>query len=98
MRQGALCYKAAQIPEITELTVPDGQTEIAECAFAGYFYLTTVTIPASVTKIGKDAFVNCKNMIFVHYRGTKKQWKKIKIEDGNTVLKKAHIWYDYKGD
>ena len=90
--------KAAQIPEIHDFVVPDGQTEIAECAFAGYFYLTTVTIPASVTKIGKDAFVNCKNMIFVHYRGTKKQWKKIKIEDGNTVLKKAEIWYEYRGN
>lgn len=88
--------KAAQIPEIMELTVPDGQTEIAECAFAGYFRLIQVTIPASVTKIGKDAFVNCKYVGIVHYRGTKKQWKKIKIEDGNTVLKKASIRYDWK--
>ena len=90
--------KAAQISEITELTVPDGQTEIEECAFAGYFSLMKVTIPESVTKIGKDAFVNCKYGIIVRYRGTKKQWKKIKIEDGNTVLKNALIFYEYKGD
>lgn len=42
----------------SEITIPDGITEIYNNAFEGYS-LTNVTIPDSVTKIGDDAFNDC---------------------------------------
>jgi len=51
-----------------DITIPetvdyDGKTysvtSIGEGAFKGFFYLTSITIPNSVTSIGNDAFQNC---------------------------------------
>lgn len=45
---------------VTDLTIPDGVTEIKDYAFAGLLHLTTVTLPDSVTSIGTEAFSYCK--------------------------------------
>lgn len=45
---------------VTDLTIPDGVTEIKDYAFAGLLHLTTVTLPDSVTSIGKRAFYSCE--------------------------------------
>jgi hypothetical protein len=37
-----------------------------------------VTIPASVTSIGAQAFYGCSALQTINYTGTKKQWKSIK--------------------
>ena len=37
-------------------------TEIASGAFKGSWHLTSIKIPASVTVIGKNAFLDCKNL------------------------------------
>lgn len=47
---------------ITSLTIPDGITNIASCAFYNYCELTSVEIPDSVTSIGNYAFSNCSNL------------------------------------
>ena len=39
--------------------------------------LASVTIPASVTFIGRGVFKNCRNLTEVTYTGTLSQWKKI---------------------
>lgn len=43
----------------------------------GCYKLTSVTIPKSVTKIGKEAFSMGYNLKMVQYTGTKAQWKQI---------------------
>ena len=45
---------------VTDLTIPDGITEIHKHAFNSCESLVSVTIPNSVTSIGSDAFANCK--------------------------------------
>jgi len=44
---------------ITELTLPDGVTEIGNSAFGNNTALTKVYLPANLMKIGSRAFYNC---------------------------------------
>ena len=39
--------------------------------------LTTVTIPESVTSIGREAFYNCKNLSEVSFKGTMAEWNEV---------------------
>ncbi len=45
--------------KITSLEIPDGITEIKDCAFIGCNDITSVTLPSSVKSIGKYAFYGC---------------------------------------
>ena len=50
---------------VTDLTIPDGVTEIKDYAFYGNSNLTSVTIPNSVTSIGDYAFSDCTGLTSV---------------------------------
>ena len=56
--------------QASELTIPDTVddvkvTGIGDWAFAGFFSLTSVTIPESVTSIGDQAFYDCSSLTSV---------------------------------
>ena len=51
-----------KLPDNIEINIKDGTTEIASEAFFGNHILTSVTIPNSVTAIGKHAFYDCLNL------------------------------------
>ncbi|MDE7379941.1 MAG: leucine-rich repeat protein, partial [Clostridia bacterium] len=51
---------------LTEITLPEGITEIPAYAFYGTS-ITQITIPASVTKIGASAFANCSSLAAVTF-------------------------------
>ena len=55
-----------------------------------------MTLGAKIQEIGQDAFAGSK-VKYVHYAGTKAQWKKIKIGKGNDPLKKATRYYKSSG-
>lgn len=59
---------------------------IAPEAFKDETQLEEVTIPATVEEIGKDAFLNCDNITKVTFLGTKEEWEKVDIEEGNEDL------------
>lgn len=46
----------------TSIVIPYGITNIWDEAFKGFNKLISVSIPSSVTSIGKDAFGNCSNL------------------------------------
>ena len=62
-------------------------------AFSHCRGLKSVTIPASVTKIGGRAFDECRNLKTIIYEGTKEQWKKVWIGADNHYLECATIQY-----
>lgn len=60
-------------------------TTIGTDAFLG-LNITSVTIPASVTEIGSNAFAGCTNLTSVHYAG---DWSKLTIQSGNPAVEDA---------
>lgn len=48
--------------EVTSVTIPDGITEIDNCAFTNSVRLTSIVIPDSVTRIGEAAFSGCRGL------------------------------------
>ena len=77
---------------IATVIIENGVEEIGSKAFAGTASLKNVTIPKSVTKIGKNAFAeddwlvgglgSWTKQITITYEGTKKEWNDIDKADG----------------
>ena len=53
--------------DLTNMTIPDGTTEIRPCAFMGCATLESVVIPGSVTRIGENAFAGCSRLASVTF-------------------------------
>ena len=56
------------LKNLASVALPEGLTEIADEAFANTS-ITSITIPASVTKIGDDAFNSCDKLASVTFAG-----------------------------
>ena len=48
-----------------DVTIPNGVTEIGNCAFENYTLLVSVNIPEGVKEIGRSAFRDCKSLASV---------------------------------
>ena len=80
--------------ERSEFVVPEGIKEIETCTISSFYgdaALKSVEIPASVTKIGWGAFLNCKLLASVRYGGTKAQWNSIAELYNNKELLNAEV-------
>lgn len=61
-------------------------TKIGEDALKDNTTITSVTIPASVTEIGANAFAGCTNLTSVNYIG---DWSNLTIQSGNPAVEDA---------
>lgn len=61
----------------TELTLPDGVTEIGPSSFMFCDSLATIVLPGSVQKIGFWAFDGCTSLAKIVFGGTAEQWKAV---------------------
>ena len=84
-------YAFSCCSSLTNVTIPKSVTSIGEGAFYNCSSLTSVTIPKSVTRIDEKAFYYCDSLTDVYYGGTKADWKKITIKDGNEDLRNATL-------
>ncbi len=66
-----------------DFVIPNTVTKIYPSAFEDCRYITSVTIPSSVTYIGSNAFSGLKETVKVYYNGTVNQWAQINFEAGN---------------
>lgn len=48
-----------------------------DCAFECCNFLTSISIPVSITSIGDEAFRFCYELAHVNFNGTREQWEKI---------------------
>ena len=64
------------------LIIKSGTTYIGAEAFKDYTAVKYVTLPHSLTGIGKDAFKGCTSLIHVYYAGSKEEYDKLNIEKG----------------
>ena len=60
-------------------SIPSGVHTVRGYAFYGAKDLCEISVPLSVTSIGRYAFGACPNLSDVYYAGSRNQWKRIKI-------------------
>ena len=78
--------------KISEITIPEGVTNIGKSVFASAAQLTTVHLPLSLEGISTSAFYNCENLANIYYAGTQEQAESILIGTSNTNLTSA-TWH-----
>lgn len=76
-------------------------TEIDDCAFdhKSSSAITTVYLPATLTRIGKDIFKGCPALCRVHFAGSEEQWEAIEKQtcfDGIELVFSSGIAYPEK--
>lgn len=77
--------------DIQFVVIEDGVTSICQSLFDGHKNLTCVSIPESVTEIGKDAFINCASLISIKVNRANISYKTINgilfSKDGSKLIK-----------
>ena len=76
---------------ISTVAVEEGITALGEYLFYNMNGIISITLPGSVSEIGKAAFSGCTGLGDVYYSGTKAEWESISIASGNDCLTSATI-------
>lgn len=94
-------YQIIDIPEKEKLLALGSEDSaeytiigITDEAFKGESQIEEVIIPATVAYIGENAFDGCSGITKVTYKGTKEEWGKIDIQNGNDCLTNVTVTYE----
>ena len=86
----------------TSVVLPEGVKRIDDYGFFGCKNLKSITLPKTIERIWYRAFSMCKSLTDVYYNGTKEQWAKVTVlngEDmGNQELFDAALHYGTSAD
>ena len=85
--------KCNKCKNMTQITIPQGVTEISPCCFMECENLTLIMLPGSITEIGYSAFYRCNKLESVLFCGTQTQWEAVSIATLNSKLSNATIQY-----
>jgi len=75
---------------LRDLILPDGVKNVPERAFEGIGGIKSLTIPESVTEIGRGAFACCKDLEEVDFRGELVRWD-ASVFGGCVALRKVKL-------
>lgn len=87
---GSADYYQISGPKISTVKILEGPEHLYN-TFSGCPALTTVYLPASLTKIDINSFAGCSQLKTVYFAGTQAQWDSIEITSGNQELSLATI-------
>ncbi|MCQ2203286.1 MAG: leucine-rich repeat domain-containing protein [Bacteroidales bacterium] len=84
--------------ELASVDIPNSVTTIGDYAFYGCSSMKSVAMGSGVTEVGTNAFGGCNALLKVDYKGSVKDWVKIKftIAGSNPVSKAQHLYIDDK--
>ena len=92
-----ISFRGLRSRTVEYVYLPDSVTELAKATFILDKSLKAVVLPATLTKINDDAFMECP-VQDIYFNGTSTQWDNIdKSLNNNTTLFKAAFHYGYKG-
>ena len=77
-------YNYNYVPSSLKEVIITGGKNIDKYAFSDCSYLTSITIPDSVTNIGEHAFIDCSSLTNVYYLGTIANWCNISFNYYNS--------------
>ena len=83
---------------VTSIVVEEGITGLGSGVFRDLGNLSSVTLPASLTEIGSNAFYGCKALTDAFYGGTLAQFTGITVSSGNLPLKETALKHCQDGD
>lgn len=95
-KDGKILYSYASGDGAETLVIPDGVEEIYKSALY-YAKFKSISLPASLKTVRAEAFVKCKWLKDVTFRGTEEEWNNIMISslnNGNDFLKNATITFE----
>ena len=78
---------------ITAIQINEGITRIGNLAFYNLQNAESVTIPTTVTAIGRSAFQYCYGLLDVYYAGAGMEWDNINIGAVNNALEDATMHF-----
>ncbi|MBP5342879.1 DnaJ domain-containing protein [bacterium] len=66
-------------------------SSISDNAFRRCSNLTSISLPSTITSIGRYAFYGCSKLGTIYFYGTEEQFNKIQIGEGNSYFKNATV-------
>lgn len=79
--------------DIKNIVIEDGVTVIGDIAFLQSADADSVTLPASLVRIGTDSFFGCEALRKVSFLGNNIEWGRIEAGEGNEPLLSAEITF-----
>ena len=67
-------------PNMTDLILPSTFMFISDGMLTGCSKLKRMTFPKNITRIPKNAFIDCTSLEDVYYEGLRKEWDKIDVD------------------
>ena len=74
-----------------DLGACEALTTLESYLFSECYALTEISLPASITTIKENAFINCESLKTVRFGGTEAQWNAIAVSEGNDALLNANV-------
>ena len=81
---------------VEEVLIPPDTKVINTCVFEGCSSIKVIYVPKSLESIEPYIISRCENIEKIYYEGTKEDWEKINIGDGNEDIEDVEIVFNSK--